>query len=58
MRRLQLEISRPVLERRLPELHTLSYEGRGVKSLVENRLYEHGPEQTRWVMNNVLQFSP
>ena len=35
-----------------------SYDGKGVKNVVENRFYEDGPGQTRWVMTNTLDFSP
>ena len=47
-----------IVERKMPDVYTLRYDGKGVKNLVENRFYEDGPGKTRWVMTNDLQFSP
>jgi carbon monoxide dehydrogenase subunit G len=43
-----------IIERRLPDLYALRYEGKGVRNIVENRFYEEGPSRTRWVMTNIL----
>ncbi len=55
---LKLEMTETIVERRMPEMYSLKYEGRGVKNFVENRFYEVGPGQTRWVMVNTLDVSP
>jgi uncharacterized protein YndB with AHSA1/START domain len=53
----KLEMIETIVERKMPEVYTLKYEGKGVKNLVENRFYEDGPGKTRWVMTNTLEFS-
>jgi hypothetical protein len=55
---LKLEMIETIVERKMPDVYTLRYDGKGVKNMVENRFYEVGPEQTRWVMNSTLEFSP
>lgn len=54
----KLEMTETIVERRMPELYTLKYDGKGVKNTVENRFFELGPETTRWVMTNTLDVSP
>jgi carbon monoxide dehydrogenase subunit G len=51
---LKLEMIETIVERRLPDVYTLRYEGKGVKNTVENRFYEEAPGRTRWVMTNTL----
>ena len=58
MHGLKLEMIETIVERRMPDVYTLKYEGKGVKNLVENRFYEDRPGKTRWVMTNTLEFSP
>jgi hypothetical protein len=58
MRGLRLEMIETVVEQCLPEGQTLSYEGHGVTSLIENRFHEDRPEETRWVMQTSLKFGP
>jgi uncharacterized protein YndB with AHSA1/START domain len=55
---LKLEMIETIVERRLPDVYTVRYDGRGFKNLVENCFYEDGPGRTRWVMSNTLEFSP
>lgn len=55
---LKLEMTETIVERTMPEVYTLRYDGKGVKNLVENRFYEAGPGRTRWVVTNTLEFSP
>lgn len=55
---LKLEMTETIVERKMPDVYTLRYEGKGVKNLVENRFYEDGPGKTRWVINSTLEFSP
>jgi uncharacterized protein YndB with AHSA1/START domain len=52
---LKLEMTETIVERRLPDLYALRYEGKGVKNSVENRFFEEGPSRTRWVMVNTLE---
>jgi carbon monoxide dehydrogenase subunit G len=52
---LKLEMIETIVERRLPDIYTLRYEGKGVKNTVENRFYEVAPGRTRWVMTNTLE---
>ena len=52
---MKLDMIETVVERRLPEVYTLRYEGKGVKNIVENRFYEEGAGRTRWVMTNKLE---
>ena len=52
---LKLEMIETIVERRLPDVYTLRYEGKGVKNLVENRFYEDGPDRTRWVLTNTVE---
>lgn len=51
----KIEMTETIVERRLPDLYALRYEGKGVKNTVENRFYEDGPGRTRWVMVNTLE---
>jgi carbon monoxide dehydrogenase subunit G len=57
MHGLKLEMTETIVERRMPDVYTLRYEGKGVKNVVENRFYEDGPGKTRWVVTNTLDFS-
>lgn len=50
----KLEMTETIVERRLPDVYALRYEGKGVKNLVENRFYEDGPDRTRWVLTNTV----
>ncbi len=54
---IKLEMTETIVERKLPDVYTLRYDGKGVKNVVENRFYEAGPGQTRWVMTNTLDVS-
>lgn len=54
----KLEMTETIVERKLPDVYTLRYDGKGVKNVVENRFYEVGSGQTRWVMTNTLDVSP
>lgn len=51
----KMEMIETIVERRMPDVYTLRYEGKGVKNIVENRFYEVGPNETRWVMANTLE---
>ena len=53
---MQMEVVETVVQRQAPDLMASSFEARGVKNTVVNRFYEVGAGQTRWVMDNVLQF--
>jgi carbon monoxide dehydrogenase subunit G len=52
---MKLEMTETIIERRLPDLYALRYDGKGVKNTVENRFHEDGPGRTRWVMTNTLE---
>jgi carbon monoxide dehydrogenase subunit G len=52
---LKLDMVETIVERRLPDVYTLRYEGKGVKNIVENRFYEDGPDRTRWVLTNTVE---
>ena len=57
LRGIRLEAIETVVKRQPPEVFSATYEARGVKNLVENRFYEEGAGQTRWVMHNTFEFS-
>jgi carbon monoxide dehydrogenase subunit G len=52
---MKLEMIETIIERRLPDVYSLRYDGKGVKNTVENRFYEAAPNRTRWVMTNILE---
>ncbi len=54
----KLEMTETIVERKLPDVYTLRYDGKGVHNLVENRFSAVGPTQTRWAVTNELHFSP
>src|SRR5512139_1348260 len=43
----KLDMIETIVERRLPDVYALKYDGKGVKNMVENRFYEVEPGQTR-----------
>lgn len=53
---MQIEVVETVVQRQVPDLIASSFEARGVKNTVVNRFYDMGAGQTRWVMDNTLQF--
>lgn len=53
---MQIEVVETVVQRQVPDLIVSSFEARGVKNTVVNRFYDMGAGQTRWVMDNTLQF--
>jgi uncharacterized protein YndB with AHSA1/START domain len=57
MHGVKLEMIETIVERKLPDVYTLRYEGKGVKNLVENRFYAEGPNRTRWTATSTLEFS-
>jgi hypothetical protein len=57
MRGFRLEMVETIVEHSPPDLFSSVYEARGVRNRVENRFFEDGPEQTRWVMANSFKFS-
>jgi uncharacterized membrane protein len=54
---IRLAMTETILQRQPPELFAAVYEARGIRNTVENRFYADGPEQTRWVMSNALEFT-
>lgn len=53
---LHLEATETTIKHSPPDLFASTFEARGVRNTVENRFYEVGSGQTRWVMNNVFDF--
>jgi hypothetical protein len=46
-----------IIERNMPEEFSATYEAKGVRNWLDNRLYEEGPDETRWVMVIEFEFS-
>lgn len=55
-RGIRMELVETVVKRNSPDEFSSTFEARGVKNLVQNRFYEDGPAQTRWVMENTFEF--
>ena len=57
MRGLRLELIETIVEHSPPDRFSSVFEARGVRNRVENRFFEDGPDQTRWVMANSFKFT-
>ncbi len=52
-----VEMLETIIKRNLPEEFTATYDAKGVKNWVKNQFVESGPNQTKWIMENMFNFS-
>jgi uncharacterized membrane protein len=53
----RIEMIETIVSRDLPDKFSSTYETKGVLNHVQNRFYQVGPAETRWVMENELTIS-
>ena len=53
----RVEMIETVTVRNLPDEFSGTYEAQGVHNVVKNYFYESGPNQTRWVADNIFEFN-
>ncbi|QEE14196.1 SRPBCC family protein [Promethearchaeum syntrophicum] len=52
-----VEMIETIINRNLPEEFTATYDAKGVKNWVKNQFVESGANQTRWINENIFNFT-